>query len=332
MKRTLLHLGSTQNQIIMSKKIFPLLLAVITFAFVGCKEDDNDYAADFKANQTHIGIGQAVNFEDNSTGGRSYEWTFDGGDPATSTDKNPEGILYTTEGEFDVTLKITTDDGAATKTKKGFIVVKQLPGGCGESTTVTDIDGNTYPVVTIGSQCWMAENLKTSKFRDGSAIPHVTDDTQWKNQLTPAFSWYDNDDSHDATYGKLYNWFAVDDARGLCPDGWRVASDEDFLVLVRYLGSADDVAGGRLKEKGTEHWDAPNEMASNSSGFTGLPGGMRFQEGQFDHKGKNGLFWSSTKRKSTALAYYLTLTHNSAASYRTFIYKRSGFSCRCVKN
>ena len=315
----------------MSKKVFPLLLAVITLAFIGCKEDENDHAADFKADQTHIGIGQAVNFEDNSIGGRSYEWTFDGGDPATSTEKNPKGILYTKEGNFDVTLRITTDDGAATKTKKAFIVVKQLAGGCEDLTSVTDIDGNTYSVVTIGSQCWMGENLKTSRFRDGSAIAEVTDDTEWKDQLTPAFCWYNNDNSNEATYGKLYNWFAIEDARGVCPEGWHVPSDAEFAVLTKYLGSADDVAGGRLKEEGTTHWEAPNVLASNSSGFTGLPGGMRFQEGQFDHMGKNGLFWSS-RRESTSLAFYLTLTYNSAATYRTYIYKRSGFSCRCVKD
>ena len=331
MKRTLLHLASTLNQTIMCKKVFPLFLALITFVFVGCKEEEKDYGADFKVDQKNIGIGQAVNFEDNSIGARSYTWTFEGGDPATSTEKNPDGILYTAAGEFDVTLKITTDEGDATEVKSGFIVVTQLPGGCEGTTSVTDADGNTYSVVTIGSQCWMAENLKTSKFRDGSAIPEVTDVAQWKNQLTPAFCFYDNDNSNDATYGKLYNWFAIEDGRGICPQGWHVPSDGEFAVLTNYLGAADDVAAGRLKEEGTTHWDAPNTLASNSSGFTGLPGGMRFQEGQFDHMGKNGLFWSS-RRESESLAFYLTLTYNSAASYRTYIYKRSGFSCRCVKD
>ncbi len=315
----------------MHKQLFPLLLTTLVVALFGCQEEEKDYGADFEAEQTNIGIGQAVNFEDNSIGATGYLWTFEGGDPATSTDKNPKGILYTAAGEFDVTLKITTAQGDATETKKGYIVVTQLPGGCGETTTVTDIDGNNYAVVTIGSQCWMAENLKTTRFRDGSAIPQVTDAQAWKTQLTPAFCWYDNDNGNDATYGKLYNWFAIEDPRGLCPTGWHVPSDAEFVVLTKYLGSADDVAGGRLKEAGTEHWEAPNTGASNSSGFTGLPGGMRFQEGQFDHMGRSGLFWSS-RRDSESLAYFLTLTFNSAASYRTSIYKRSGFSCRCVKD
>jgi len=324
-------LASTLKQKMMSKRLFPVLLALATMTFVGCKEEEKDYGADFEAEQTQIGVGQAVNFEDNSIGATGYLWTFQGGDPATSTEKDPDGILYTAAGEFDVTLTITTAQGDASETKNGYIVVTQLPGGCGETTTVTDIDGNNYSVVTIGSQCWMGENLKTSKFRDGSQIPQVTDDQQWKNLLTPAFCWYNNDNANDGTYGKLYNWFVIEDPRGLCPAGWHVASDAEYAVLTKYLGSADDVAGGRLKEAGTQHWEAPNEAASNSSGFTGLPGGMRFQEGQFDHMGKNGLFWSSS-RDSESLANYLTLTYNSAASFRTRIYKRSGFSCRCVKD
>ena len=233
----------------MFKRLLPAFFAVAVVSIVGCKEEEKDYGADFEANQTQIGIGQAVNFEDNSTGATAFEWTFQGGDPATSTDKNPDGILYTAAGEYDVTLKITTSQGDATETKTGFIVVTQLPGGCESLTTVTDADGNTYSVVTIGSQCWMGENLKTSKFRDGSAIPEVTDNEQWKNQLTPAFCWYNNDNSNDATYGKLYNWFAIEDARGICPDGWHVPSDAEYAVLTKYLGSADDVAGGRLKEE-----------------------------------------------------------------------------------
>ncbi|MCF8460873.1 MAG: hypothetical protein K9G46_09120 [Flavobacteriales bacterium] len=315
----------------MSKRLFPVMLALATITFIGCEEEKKDYGADFEAEQTHIGIGQAVNFEDNSIGATSYLWTFEGGDPATSTEKDPEGILYTAAGEFDVTLKIGTAQGDASDTKQGYIVVTQLPGGCEGTTSVTDIDGNNYSVVTIGSQCWMGENLKTSKFRDGSQIAQVTDGEQWKNLSTPAFCFYNNDNSNNDTYGKLYNWFTIEDPRGVCPTGWHVPSDAEYAVLTKYLGSADDVAGGRLKEAGTLHWDAPNEAASNSSGFTGLPAGMRFQEGQFDHMGKNGLFWSS-RRESESLAFYLTLTYNSAASYRTYIYKRSGFSCRCVKD
>jgi uncharacterized protein (TIGR02145 family) len=331
MKRTLLHLKSTLKPTNMSKRLFPVLLAVLTMNFFGCVEEEKDYGADFKVDQTQIGVGQAVNFEDNSIGATSYLWTFQGGDPSTSAEKDPKGILYTAAGEFDVTLKITTVQGDASETKAAFIVVTQLPGGCGETTSVTDIDGNNYSVVTIGSQCWIGENLKTSKFRDGSQIPQVTDGEQWKTLSTPAFCWYNNDNANDGTYGKLYNWYTIEDSRGLCPAGWHVPSDAEYEVLTRYLGSADDVAGGRLKEAGTENWEAPNTAASNSSGFTGLPAGMRFQEGQFDHMGKNGLFWSS-RRESESLAWYLTLTYNNAASYRTNIYKRSGFSCRCVKD
>ncbi len=315
----------------MTRQFFSLLMAIAVISVVGCKETPQDFGADFEADQVQIGVGQAINFEDNSIGATSWTWTFQGGEPSTSTMKDPDGILYAAVGTFNVTLTISSDQGDATETKQGYIVVTQLPGGCEGTTLVTDIDGNSYSVVTIGSQCWMGENLKTTSFKDGSSIPEVTDTEQWKTQTTPAFCWYNNDNSHDATYGKLYNWYTIEDARGVCPEGWHVPSDAEYSVLTRYLGSADDVAAGRLKESGIEHWNDPNTGASNSSDFTGLPAGMRFQEGQFDHMGKNGLFWSS-RRESESLAFYLTLTYNSAASYRTYIYKRSGFSCRCVKD
>lgn len=314
------------------RRITPAFLAAVAITFFGCNETTSDFSADFEASMTDIGAGQSVNFEDNSIGGvTAWSWTFEGGEPATSTDKEPFGILYQTPGTYDVSLTVTTDEGTHTESKEDYIVVTQLAGGCDQLTTVTDIDGNVYSVVTIGSQCWMGENLKTEHYKDGSAIPQVTDETEWKNLLTGAFCWYDNDNSHDATYGKLYNWHAIDDSRGICPEGWHVPHDNEMQVLTRFLGSADDVAGGRMKEAGTDHWQEPNTGGSNTSGFTGLPGGMRFQEGQFDHMGTNGLFWSS-RRESESLAFYVNLTYNSEVAHRTYIYKRSGFSCRCVKD
>ena len=161
-------------------------------------------------------------------------------------------------------------------------------------------------------------------------FPNVT---KWKNQLNSAFCWYDNNNNNnDATYGKLYNWFAIEESRGICPAGWHMPSDSEFAVLTKYLGSADDVAGGRLKEEGTTHLDAPNEAASNSSEFTGLPGGMHFQEGQFNHMGKNGLF-SSSRRESESLAFFtlhsitIRLHHTELTSINEMV-----FSCRCVKD
>lgn len=306
-------------------------MAAFIVAMSGCEEETTDFAADFEASVTNIGVGQYVNFEDASIGGvTSWEWTFEGGQPSSSTEKDPSSILYATAGTYDVTLTITTDEGNSTETKEGFIVVEQLAGGCGTTSIVTDIEGNAYSVVTIGSQCWMGENLKVTKFRDGSNIPVVTDDNTWKNLTTAGMVSYNNDNANDATYGKLYNWFAVNDPRGICPDGWRVPHDNDYRILTEYLDPDDEFAGGRMKEVGTDHWTAPNEGANNSSGFTGLPGGMRFREGQFDHLGLRGLFWTS-RSDGDFEAYFLTLTYETPVAHRTFIYKQSGFSCRCIK-
>jgi uncharacterized protein (TIGR02145 family) len=308
-----------------------LLVIGLSAIIAGCEEETIDYDADFEASVTNIGIGQYVNFEDESTGAvTSYEWTFEGGEPSSSTEKNPSGILYTTEGMFDVTLKITTAEGTSTETKEGLIVVEQLSGGCGSTAIVTDFDGNAYSVVTIGSQCWMGENLKVTHYRDGTPITEVSDSLSWKLLTTEAMCSYGNNSSNDAVYGKLYNWFAIADPRGICPEGWRVPHDNDYRILTEYLDPDDEFAGGRMKEAGTEHWEAPNEGANNSSGFTGLPGGMRFREGMFDHINRRGTFWT-VREDGDFEGYFLTLTYETAVAHRTHIYKQSGFSCRCIK-
>jgi uncharacterized protein (TIGR02145 family) len=310
------------------RSFVPVIIAVALF---GCEEEKTDFGADFDSSMTNIGVGQYVNFEDESTGAiTSREWTFEGGEPSSSSLKDPSGIFYANEGTFNVSLTITTDEGTSTETKEGYIIVEQLPGGCGNETVVTDIDGNAYSTVTIGSQCWLGENLKVTRYRDGSAITEVTDDLAWKDLTTEAMCSYNNDPENDATYGKLYNWFVVNDPRGICPDGWRVPADSDFRILMEYLDPDDEFAGGRMKEAGTEHWLAPNEGANNSSGFTGLPGGMRFREGQFDHLGLRGLFWSN-REDGNFEGYFMTLTYDTPVAHRTHIFKQSGFSCRCIK-
>lgn len=307
---------------------------LLTFLFLitGCDETATDFAADFESSSTRIGVGQYVNFEDASTGAvTAWEWTFEGGQPATASVKNPEGILYATAGTFNVTLTITTSEGTSVETKEGYIVVEQPAGGCGSTTVVTDVDGNSYSVITIGSQCWLGENLKVTRFRDGSPIPEVTDGDTWKNAMTAAMVSYNNDNANDASYGKLYNWYAVGDPRGICPEGFHVPHDNEWAVLTDYLDPEGDYAGGRMKEVGTDNWLAPNAGANNSSGFTGLPSGMRFREGQFEHIGLRGLFWS-TRQDGSFEAYFLTLTYDTPVAHRTVIFKQSGFSCRCVKD
>ena len=156
---------------------------------------------------------------------------------------------------------------------------------------VEDIDGNVYRTIIIGTQVWLAENLKTTHFNDGTPIPFVEDQLAWYELGAPGACLYKNDESANRnTYGALYNWYTVDTGL-LCPAGWHVPSDEDWTILINYLGG-EEVAGGMMKEEGVAHWISPNTGATNSSGFTALPAGYRGRE-VFSPAG-NTLFWSST--------------------------------------
>jgi uncharacterized protein (TIGR02145 family) len=197
--------------------------------------------------------------------------------------------------------------------------------------TVTDIDGNVYHTVKIGSQWWMVENLKTSRFRDGSAITEIQDKTKRRNAYKSekaAWSYYDNNAQNNPTYGKLYNWYGVADPRSLCPLGWHVPSDEEFQLLVDYLGGPD-MAGGKMKAQTL--WHRPNSGADNSSGFTALPAGFRYLDGPFYPLGHDGAFWSSTAYYPDN-AWYRYLVYNSSCVYRSFNHKVGGLSVRCVRD
>lgn len=167
---------------------------------------------------------------------------------------------------------------------------------------VTDIEGNIYKAVTIGTQTWMAKNLKTVTYNDGSPILLVTNDSAWQNHdsialVMPAYYWYDNDSTNRDIYGIIYNAFAVTTGK-LCPVAWHVPSDEEWTVLTTYLGG-EEIAGGKLKEKGTAHWQNPNLGASNETGFTSLPGGYRTMNGKFSYINGGSGWWSSTEYNST---------------------------------
>jgi uncharacterized protein (TIGR02145 family) len=195
--------------------------------------------------------------------------------------------------------------------------------------TIKDIDGNVYKTVKIGSQLWMAENLKTVHYRDGSPIKEMEDSTQWVNaDLSKKGSWcyYESNPANNPTYGKLYNWYAVTDPHHLCPTGWHVPSDEEWALLTRYLGG-DQVAGGKMKA--TTLWNGPNTGADNSSGFTALPAGYRVFDGSFYTLGSLGTFWSSTEDGSYS-AWYRTLYFNVSKVSRFYLSKGSGLSVRCV--
>ena len=203
---------------------------------------------------------------------------------------------------------------------------------------VTDGDGNVYNIVTIGTQVWMKENLKTTKYNDGTTIPNVTDNATWAGLGTDAYCWYKNDAAtYKATYGALYNWYAVNKGK-LCPAGWHVPTDVEWHSLILYmdpaaiLGSVESsLAGGKLKETGLTHWLTPNSGATNESGFTALPGGCRLSDATFTDVGFRGYWWGSTE-SSTPSAYYRTMNYLDVYVLRDIFSKQYGLSVRCVRN
>ncbi|MBG0861140.1 MAG: T9SS type A sorting domain-containing protein [Bacteroidales bacterium] len=199
----------------------------------------------------------------------------------------------------------------------------------------TDGNGNNYPVVKIGTQTWMTENLKTTKFNDGTAIALVANASAWAASSTPGYCWYNNDaTTYKDTYGALYNWYVVDAAsnggKNLCPAGWHVSTDPEWTTLTNYLGGVS-VAGGKLKEPGTSHWYSPNTGATNESGFTALPAGDRSSNGTFWDIELYGSWWSSTQ-SSTGSAWDWYVGYADNISWRYDDGKQNGFSIRCIKD
>jgi uncharacterized protein (TIGR02145 family) len=198
--------------------------------------------------------------------------------------------------------------------------------------TITDIDGNTYPIVEIGTQWWMAENLKAARYRNGNAIPNVTDSTAWAALTTGAYCNWGNDAGKAAVYGRLYNWYAVKDSRNIAPAGWHVPSDAEWQTLVDYLGG-DAVAGGKMKETGTIHWNSHNTGATNESGFSALPGSYRNGSGPFDDmKGDEAYFWSSSQTDTESAGSWILGSGTSKVTRFSFFSKNYGFSVRCVRD
>jgi uncharacterized protein (TIGR02145 family) len=196
-----------------------------------------------------------------------------------------------------------------------------------EGSTITDIDGNVYSIITIGTQVWMLQNLKTSKYNDGTTIPTGLSNTAWENTTSGAYAIYDNNAANNTTYGKLYNWYAVNTGK-LCPEGWHIPTDAEWTVLTSFLGGLT-VAGGKMKS--TNGWQAPNAGATNSSGFTGLPGGLRFYNGFYYNVGSYGYWWSSTEYDS-GFARDRLLLYDSSVARRDGNGLEDGLSCRCLRD
>ena len=187
---------------------------------------------------------------------------------------------------------------------------------------------NTCEEIQIGTQIWMCKNLDVDHYRNGDSIPEVKG-TEWINITTGAWCYYNNNPAMEVIYGKLYNWYAVNDPRGLAPAGWHVPSDAEWDTLTGYCDGTS-IAGGKLKEVGTSHWQSPNEGATNESGFTALPGGYRFTF-NFTDIGRTGIWWSSTEA-SVYYAWYRSLNYNDAYNFRYANNKGEGLSVRCVKD
>ncbi len=193
--------------------------------------------------------------------------------------------------------------------------------------SVTDIDGNVYKTVKIGNQVWMAENLKTTKYQNGDTIPTVKVDATWATLTTGAYCTYENG---AITYGALYNWHAVADSRHIAPAGWHVPTYAEWTTLTDYLGG-EDVAGGKLKETGTIHWIEPNSGATNSSGFTALPGGVRSTNTTFFGIGYNGDWWTASEASPDG-AWNRYLSYILPNVSKNSILKTNGFSVRCLRD
>ena len=210
---------------------------------------------------------------------------------------------------------------------------------------LSDINGNVYSsIVTSCGQTWTVQNLNVCQYRNGDEIPNVTDSLQWNNLTTGAWCWYNNDSANYSQYGKLYNWYAINDPRGIAPEGWHIPSSSEWNKLILCIdpnadtsnnlgvnaGIPSDIAGGIMKESGTQHWNSPNSGATNSIGFTGLPGGMRGYQDPFTGVDEQAYWWSATSYdESTALGTGLSSV--VASVVRNTIFKNVGFSIRLVK-
>ncbi|HEQ98212.1 MAG TPA: hypothetical protein ENO22_02600 [candidate division Zixibacteria bacterium] len=230
------------------------------------------------------------------------------------------------------------DDGTLNVSDAVFIINHVFIGGpapdpncCSDCPpTMTDYDGNVYQTVQIGDQCWMMENLKVTHYRNGDPVPDVTVDADWEALITGAYCEYNNDGGYVEVYGRLYNFYAIEDSRNLAPEGWHVPTDAEWLALINYLGG-ESVAGGKMKEAGTEHWAPPNDGATNESGFTALPAGARNSVGTFYNLGSSTTFWTADENKSN-VAWFWVIYYSNPDIYSNYCYKAAGFSIRCLKD
>lgn len=202
-----------------------------------------------------------------------------------------------------------------------------LAGG-DDDAMVKDIDGNVYKAVKIGSRVWLAENLKVSRYRNGDKIANAAASESWKIAKEGAWCYYDNDSSRAVIFGKLYNWYALNDSRGLCPAGWRVPANDDWQALINHFGGMRN-AGGKMKAQ--RLWAPPNEGADDAAGFAALPSGVRYYTGNFMNIHHFCGMWSSSEGNDD-FGYMVYLDKGNTKAVLQFYGKKNGFACRCVKD
>lgn len=229
---------------------------------------------------------------------------------------------------------------------KGFIKISPIPllvmglvllitNSCKEKVEpnvdkIADGDGNIYTSVTIGTQTWLSENLKTTTLNDGTPIQNITNNTDWSSLTTPGYCWYNNSAINKNTYGALYNWHTIGTDK-ICPTGWHVAGRTEWVSLIDFLGGTEE-AGPKVKEVGTSHWQSPNN-STNETKFTALPGGFRQMDGRFMTLGIQGFWWTANElNEDVTWAWYYMIANAGNGMYLNNNYKKYGYSVRCIKD
>lgn len=236
---------------------------------------------------------------------------------------NPETTYY-------VRAFALSEAGITYANELSFTTPADLSGTEG---TVNDIENNIYKTISIGTQVWMTENLKTTKYNDGGSIPLVEDAVMWSNLTTPAYCWYDNEETtYKDVYGALYNWYSVNTGK-LCPTGWHVPTDDEWIIIESFLGG-EDVAAIKMKEAGFDHWKltSSSHTANNESGFTSLPSGLRTESGTFYGILEENFFWASISFCGLPAARYRTQAFDGDFNFAGCLSAKKGGSIRCVKD
>lgn len=296
---------------------------------VRCIKTNNQHpVASFSLNKDLLKINEGIFFEDKSTN-NPIKWHWDFGDGTYSNERNINHT-YKEAGEYNVQLMVENEFGINSISK--VIKINDSEANTG---MVKDIDGNLYNTVKIGSQIWMAENLKVTRFSNGNIIPEVKKNQDWKSLSSPGLCWYENDkEKYGDKFGALYNWYAAS-TEGLCPSGWHVANDDEWSTLINYLGGEKE-ASFYLRESGYANWERPfvepKTPYDNESGFTALPGGFREYYGLFKYNGTNAAWWTSTESYDVYGWIRVIQNNSGGIIFRTNNLKKFGYSIRCIKD